>query len=142
MVNEAVANKKESILALWLQGTPAEIPGGVREWDSGGKEPSRWSRKTPEWNAFHHWRGPCWLTAESNGVKLYTRPGKTMDRPAPFIPYQEVDGIHYFFMKDGKLVWDFEGRPNGQQMQATFEWITKKYLEGVEIVKPIPLPDD
>lgn len=51
---------------------------------------------------------PMWETIDfGNGYVLFTRPGKTMERPAPFMPYREVDGVHYQLQRDGK--WHDQG---------------------------------
>lgn len=41
------------------------------------------------------WRGPLFLTAtvSHKGLFLYTQPAKVQERPAPFMPYEEKDGV-------------------------------------------------
>lgn len=69
-----------------------------------------------------------WLTAELNGIRLFTRPQRVMDRPAPYMPYQETDGMGYIFLnKNNQYVWDFDGKPNGQGYQDTIDFVAKRY---------------
>lgn len=50
---------------------------------------------------------PMWETLKDGDLTLYTRPGKVQERPAPHMPYQEVDGVHYQWMRNG--VWVGQG---------------------------------
>lgn len=59
-----------------------------------------------------------WETLREDNYILFTRPGRTHDRSAPFMPYQEVDGVHWQWQKDGKWV--------GQGYQGTFEYVQEK----------------
>lgn len=66
------------------------------------------------------------LTATANGIELYTRPSKVMDRSDTISPYQEVDGVNWVFLDEsGKCVCGFNGRPNGSALQGTFKDLTK-----------------
>lgn len=55
---------------------------------------------------------PMWETIDfGNGYVLFSRPGKTMERPAPFMPYQETNGVHYQLQHNGK--WHDQGHQSG-----------------------------
>lgn len=73
-----------------------------------------------------------WPTARKNGITLHTCPMRTY-KQSP-VGQQAVDGVGYIFADDeGKWFYDFEGKPNGQGKQATFEYLHDRYnWDGVE----------
>jgi hypothetical protein len=66
-----------------------------------------------------------WETFRESELVLFSRPGKTMTRPSPFAPYEEVDGVHYQWQRDGQWV--------GQGCQCTFEWFESNGPSKVDI---------
>jgi hypothetical protein len=53
---------------------------------------------------------PYWLTAENDGIKLYTAPKNVMSRPAAHMPYREEKGLSCIFIgPDGTWRWSFAG---------------------------------
>jgi hypothetical protein len=68
---------------------------------------------------------PMWETLRHGDLVLYTRPAKTQDRPAPFMPYVEVDGLQYQWQRNGFWV--------GQGCSTTFDYFHKNGASKVEI---------
>lgn len=93
---------KEKLLATWMETDP--VPGFVA------------------------YGNKYWLTAEMDGIQLYTTPKRTMARPAPFSPHVEVDGVGCIFIgPDGSWRWSFDGEPNGQGVAFEFEGFAKNH---------------
>jgi len=68
------------------------------------------------------------LTAELNGIKLYTRPTRTQTRSG--FGWEEVDGVATLFKgEDGSYRWGFDGSPNGQGVAYTFDRVAS--IEGL-----------
>lgn len=66
------------------------------------------------------------LTAELNGVRMFTGPKSVMDRKSPFEQYKEVPGLSWFFLNDrSEFVRGFDGAPNGSTCQGTIEDVAK-----------------
>lgn len=62
------------------------------------------------------------LTEERDGVRLYTGPGTTQERPYPGGPWTPVEGVVALYLNDrDQPVQDFTGRPGGQPTLFTFE---------------------
>ena len=86
---------KESLLAIWFDNEPtARSPYCLYD------------------------NPPMWETLRDGEYVLFTRPGKTMYKPEPYMPYCEVDGVHWQWQKNGKWV--------GQGYQGTFERVELK----------------
>ena len=60
---------------------------------------------------------PMWETFKDSDLTLYSRPGKTITRSTGVLPWEEVDGIHYQWMRNGRWA--------GQGFQSTFEYFEK-----------------
>lgn len=70
-----------------------------------------------------------WLTAELNGIKLFTRRCMVMDRDMPHEPYTEKKGLIFIFLnKEGSYCFDFNGKAmqNNEAMKATFTYFASK----------------
>ncbi len=87
-----------------------------------------WFDTEPTQDVKPSWCGPFWKTAVVDGTTLYTRPGKVMERRAPFLPYEETDGVLYQFVRDGVRLSGWRpGRGEGQVMAADFDYFAKTY---------------
>lgn len=86
--------KKEDILKIWLDAAPV-----VRSMYGLYGYP------------------PMWETFKDGDLTLYSRPCKTLTRPTDFHPWEEVNGIHYQWMRNGRWA--------GQGFQSTFEYFEK-----------------
>lgn len=62
---------------------------------------------------------------------MYAMPGRVMSRPAPFMPYQEVDGVKYQWR-------DADGRWLDQMYADTFEFFADRY--GAFVRSPAETP--
>jgi hypothetical protein len=71
---------------------------------------------------------PMWETLKDGDLTLFTRPCKTMDRPAAFAPYVEVDGVSYQWQRDGQWI--------GQGCQTTFENFEMDGPAKIDIPRP------
>jgi hypothetical protein len=85
-----------------------------------------------------------WPTARKNGITLHTSPAKTHESSP--VGQREVDGVGYIFANDdGEWFYNFEGKPNGQGMQATFGYLHDRYdwtgVEWLDQVSECNLPD-
>lgn len=56
---------------------------------------------------------PMWKVMSVDNYTIYACPSRTMERPKPYMPYQEVDGVAYGFQKDDQWI--------GQECSSTFE---------------------
>ena len=88
---------KESLLKIWLESSPtARSPYAL------------------------YGNPPMWETLTDGDLVLFTRPGKTMERPeSSIMPYREVNGVHYQWQLNGK--W-FE-----QGYQCSFEYFESEF---------------
>jgi len=102
---------REKLLQIWMDSTPS--PSKLYG-------PDTW-----------------WLTGEKNGVRLYTHPARTTQVSAAVGQPEEVDGVAYLFLRDGRAVWNFDGHSNAQAMQATFELLANSL--GHELLA-LPMP--
>ena len=85
-----------------------------------------WLDTAPSTNVKPDWRGPYWITAETHGLTLATRPAKVMDRSAPFASYLEVDGVLYQWVDANGVTRDTSSPADagreGQPAVATFDY--------------------
>lgn len=85
-----------------------------------------WLDTAPNTNVKPDWRGPYWITAETHGLTLATRPAKVMDRSAPFASYLEVDGVLYQWVDANGVTRDTSSPADagreGQPAVATFDY--------------------
>lgn len=68
---------------------------------------------------------PMWETLRYGDLVLFTGPGKTQIRPAPFMPYQTVDGVSYQWQRNGGWV--------GQGCSDTFEHFEANGASQIEL---------
>lgn len=93
--HEAAAPTRENLLAIWLdRQSDDRSPYGLYGFPS------------------------IWKTLEVDGVKLFTRSGKTQRR-LPGFGYREEDGVHY--------QWKANGRWVGQGHAAPFDWFEENF---------------
>lgn len=89
-----------------------------------------WLDTEPSPDVKADWRGPYWATATVDGTTLYTRPCKVMDRPYPYAPYAETDGVLFQFVREGRRLQNWRPASNAQDaqvMQSSFDYFAKKY---------------
>ena len=92
-----------------------------------------WLDTEPTQDVKRDWRGPYWATAIVDGTTLYTRPCKVMERPHPFAPYRETDGVLFQFVRDGQRLRNWQPAANpespesGQVMQSSFDYFARTY---------------
>jgi len=67
---------------------------------------------------------PMWETFKDGNRVMFTRPGKTMVRDAPFMPYREDDGVHYQWQEDGEWI--------DQGYQAPFDYFFDRIISELE----------
>lgn len=120
MPSMSAAELQERVLATWM---PEEAPDEI-----------------------HIYYQTLRFTAEYNGIKLYTALKRVMDRPAPYMPYQEVDGLAYMFVdSEGRLCCDFSGKLGGSVYQDTFAFNAEKHGTALAqarwAVEPRPVPE-
>jgi hypothetical protein len=113
---------------------PHELAPSPTKWPCKEEILQLWFDNAPTFRSPYNLYGnpPMWETLRLGSLVLFTRASKTQVRPAPFMPYQEVDGIHYQWQRNGCWV--------GQGCSSTFEDFEEKGPAMIELNHISPSP--